>query len=198
MYNILICDDEKDIVNALKIYLHDENYRLFEAFDGAEALAVIEKNEIHLVLMDIMMPLFSVYITFFVPAAMGVYWIFKSLVGIVKQWILKKAMPLPEFTEEDYKAAEKELSGKNKNKHEKKERDPNAPRVRSLHHIDDEDYDEKGNYIEPPKEPEVKAEDTPVEAAPLKLDEDKKDRKKKKGETLETSAEKTESESNND
>ncbi len=56
MYNILICDDEKDIVNALKIYLHDENYRLFEAFDGAEALAVIEKNEIHLVLMDIMMP----------------------------------------------------------------------------------------------------------------------------------------------
>lgn len=56
MYNILICDDEKDIVNALKIYLHDENYRLFEAFDGGEALEVIEKNEIHLVLMDIMMP----------------------------------------------------------------------------------------------------------------------------------------------
>ena len=56
MYNILICDDEKDIVNALKIYLHDENYRLFEAFNGEEALEVLEKNEIHLVLMDIMMP----------------------------------------------------------------------------------------------------------------------------------------------
>lgn len=56
MYNILICDDERDIVNALKIYLHDENYRLFEAFDGKEALRVICENEIHLVLLDIMMP----------------------------------------------------------------------------------------------------------------------------------------------
>lgn len=56
MYNILICDDERDIVNALKIYLHDENYALFEAFDGEEALEVISKNEIHLVLLDIMMP----------------------------------------------------------------------------------------------------------------------------------------------
>lgn len=56
MYNILICDDEKDIVNALKIYLHDDNYMLFEAYDGAQALKVIQENEIHLVLMDIMMP----------------------------------------------------------------------------------------------------------------------------------------------
>lgn len=56
MYNILICDDEKDIVNALKIYLQDENYQLFEAFDGKQALRVIEENEIHLVLLDIMMP----------------------------------------------------------------------------------------------------------------------------------------------
>lgn len=56
MYNILICDDEKDIVNALKIYLYDPNYALFEAFDGKQALEVIEENEIHLVLMDIMMP----------------------------------------------------------------------------------------------------------------------------------------------
>lgn len=56
MYNILICDDEKDIVNALKIYLYDENYHLFEAYDGRQALKMIEENEIHLVLMDIMMP----------------------------------------------------------------------------------------------------------------------------------------------
>ena len=149
-------------------------------------------------IMDIGMPLFSVSIAFAVPAALGVYWVFKSIISTIQSVLLYKLMPLPKFTEEDYKAAEKELAGKNKNKHEKKERDPNAPRVRSLHHIDDEDYDEKGNYIEPPKEPEVKAEDTPVEAAPLKLDEDKKDRKKKKGETPETSAEETESESNND
>ncbi len=56
MYNILICDDEKDIVNALKIYLADDSYRLFEAYTGAEALKVIAREDIHLVLMDIMMP----------------------------------------------------------------------------------------------------------------------------------------------
>lgn len=56
MYNILICDDERDIVNALKIYLNDANYTLFEAFNGREALKVIEQKEIHLVLLDIMMP----------------------------------------------------------------------------------------------------------------------------------------------
>ncbi len=56
MYNILICDDERDIVNALKIYLTNENYTLFEAYDGIEALEIISSNDIHLVLMDIMMP----------------------------------------------------------------------------------------------------------------------------------------------
>lgn len=56
MYNILICDDEKDIVNALKIYLHDPDYELFEAYDGAQALQLLREKEIHLVLMDIMMP----------------------------------------------------------------------------------------------------------------------------------------------
>lgn len=56
MYNILICDDERDIVNALKIYLKDENYTLFEAFDGREALRAVEEHDIHLVLLDIMMP----------------------------------------------------------------------------------------------------------------------------------------------
>ncbi len=56
MYNILICDDEKDIVNALKIYLSDDNYTTFTAFNGKEALEVIRNNEIHLALMDIMMP----------------------------------------------------------------------------------------------------------------------------------------------
>ena len=56
MYNILICDDEKDIVSALKIYLTAEGYNTFCAYNGNEALKLIEENEIHLVLMDIMMP----------------------------------------------------------------------------------------------------------------------------------------------
>ena len=56
MPNILICDDEKDIVNALKIYLSDPDYTLYEAYNGQEALKVLQSNDIQLVLMDIMMP----------------------------------------------------------------------------------------------------------------------------------------------
>lgn len=56
MYRILVCDDEKDIVSALKIYLASEGYEVVEAFNGEEALRRIGEQEIHLVLMDIMMP----------------------------------------------------------------------------------------------------------------------------------------------
>ena len=56
MYNILVCDDEKDIVSALHIYLTSEGYKVFEAFNGQEAIDCIRNNEIQLVLMDIMMP----------------------------------------------------------------------------------------------------------------------------------------------
>ena len=57
MYNILICDDQPDIVNALKIYLTPEGYQLYEAFTGREALEIVKKKDIHLILMDIMMPI---------------------------------------------------------------------------------------------------------------------------------------------
>ena len=56
MYNILICDDQPDSVNALKIYLAPEGYNLFEAFTGKEALDIVQKNDIHLILLDVMMP----------------------------------------------------------------------------------------------------------------------------------------------
>ncbi|MDO4515703.1 MAG: response regulator transcription factor [Bacillota bacterium] len=56
MYNILVCDDERDIVSALTIYLTTSGYQVFPAYDGKEALAVMEKEDIHLVLLDIMMP----------------------------------------------------------------------------------------------------------------------------------------------
>ena len=56
MYNILICDDERDIVSALKIYLSNDEYELYEAYNGVEALDIIDNNEIHLILLDIMMP----------------------------------------------------------------------------------------------------------------------------------------------
>ncbi len=56
MYNILICDDDRDIINALKIFLSDSNYKLFEANNGKQAVEAVEREDIHLVLMDIMMP----------------------------------------------------------------------------------------------------------------------------------------------
>ncbi len=56
MYNILICDDEKDIVNALKIYLSDPNYIIYETYNGLEAVKAVRENDIHLILLDIMMP----------------------------------------------------------------------------------------------------------------------------------------------
>ncbi len=87
-------------------------------------------------IMDFMMPAFSVYIAFVVPAAIGVYWIFKSLIGVVKQIILHFTMPLPKFTEEDFKAAEKEMNVKP----EKAPKNKSGRVVRSLHHIDDEDF----------------------------------------------------------
>ena len=51
MANILICDDERDIVSALKIYLSGEGYDLFEAYTGREALEVVRRHPIHLILM---------------------------------------------------------------------------------------------------------------------------------------------------
>ncbi|MBQ8589548.1 MAG: response regulator transcription factor [Firmicutes bacterium] len=54
--NILVCDDDKEIVGAIEIYLKNEGYHVYKAYDGLEALDVVEKEEIHLVLMDIMMP----------------------------------------------------------------------------------------------------------------------------------------------
>ena len=56
MYNILICDDDADIRAALRLYLAPEGYGIFEAADGAEALALLARETIHLVLMDLMMP----------------------------------------------------------------------------------------------------------------------------------------------
>lgn len=55
-FNILVCDDEKDIVNAIAIYLKSEGYNVFTAYDGVEAMERLEENDIHLIIIDVMMP----------------------------------------------------------------------------------------------------------------------------------------------
>lgn len=56
MYNILVCDDDKEIVKAIDIYLSKEDYNVLKAYNGNEALNIIRNNEVHLVILDIMMP----------------------------------------------------------------------------------------------------------------------------------------------
>lgn len=54
--NILVCDDDKEILEAISIYLTNEGYKVYKAADGVEALKITEENDIHLIIMDIMMP----------------------------------------------------------------------------------------------------------------------------------------------
>jgi YidC/Oxa1 family membrane protein insertase len=92
--------------------------------------------------MDLMMPAMSLFIAFTFPAALGLYWIYNSLLGILRQFVLAKAMPLPTYTDEELKLLEKEAR-------ERARRNPaqyeDKVSSRSLHHIDDEDddFDEK-------------------------------------------------------
>ena len=56
MYNIIVCDDERDIVSALEIYLTAEGYHVLRAENGREALALVQREDAHLMLLDVMMP----------------------------------------------------------------------------------------------------------------------------------------------
>ena len=57
MYNVLVCDDDKEIVEAIEIYLKREGYNILKAYNGREALKIVKENDdIHLILLDIMMP----------------------------------------------------------------------------------------------------------------------------------------------
>ena len=56
MYNILVCDDDREIVEAIEIYLSQEGYRILKAYDGIEALNILEKEKINLLIIDVMMP----------------------------------------------------------------------------------------------------------------------------------------------
>lgn len=97
-------------------------------------------------MMDITMPLMSVWIAFVVPALVGVYWIFKSIISTLSRFILSRVMPYPTFTEEDYRAAEREYAGKAPKKQAPGQysygRDTKmvGGKPKSLFHMDDDDY----------------------------------------------------------
>ena len=56
MFNILVCDDDKEIVDAIDIYLSQEGYHILKAYEGLQAIEIMKKEEVHLILLDIMMP----------------------------------------------------------------------------------------------------------------------------------------------
>ena len=94
-------------------------------------------------MMEFYMPAVSTFFCFMVPGALGIYWVFRSIIMTLKQFIMSKIMPLPKFTEEDYREAERELNSKRPQRKRKnaEDLDPNRERPRSLHHIDDDDED---------------------------------------------------------
>lgn len=136
--------------------------------------------------MDWMMPLFSVYISFQVPAGLAIYWIYSSILGVVQQVLLKKMYPYPVFTDAEYKEAERIYNGKAAKKKPAAAADPNRPKPRSLHHIDDDDDDIPESVLNAPvstkygdedeisaDKPATKLNGVAVEPAPIKDNKDK-------------------------
>lgn len=121
------------------------------------------------------MPLLSVYIEFQMAAAIGVYWIFRQIIFTVEKVIISLAMPVPKFTEEDYKEAERQAGLSNKQKKKEAKANGSGKPIRSLHHIDDEEYlarhpeqrsdDDSGALTE-----KKEADESPIAKAPLKED----------------------------
>ena len=118
--------------------------------------------------MNIFMTGMTTFIAFTVPAAIGIYWLFNNLLGMLQQFILAKALPLPKFTEEDFKRAEKEYNGK-----AAKKENNYKTKVALSRPMDDDEYADLGDYVsvfDERPEPE-EAEPTgksAIEKAPLK------------------------------
>ena len=128
------------------------------------------QNDISMKIMNLSMPLLSVYISFTVPATIGIYWIFRSILAVLQQLALSKMFPIPKFSEEDYKAAEREANFKALSKNQQKKQ-----KVRSLHHIDDDDYEQPEQPVD--KKPQLK-DGVDKKNAPV-LKEDKPSREEK-------------------
>ena len=148
--------------------------------------------------MDYTMPLMSAYFAFVLPAAVGVYWIFKNIITFVKQVVLAQLMPMPVFTDADYKAAEKEMNAKAPKTGGNVKVGSSGKVVRSLHHIDDEDYEDtreaalaRKKALEEAEEKEKAEKETKkkLSSALMKDESDKKTPKKADNDKKDDSAE---------
>ncbi len=107
---------------------------------GYNAMGMQDKQDkFSIKMMDVLPLLMTVFIMFQVPAMIGVYWFFRSLISILKQYIMKTVMPVPKYTAEELKEMEKAQREREK---AQKEAMKQQPKFRSLHYIDEDDYDE--------------------------------------------------------
>ena len=119
--------------------------------------------------MNIFMTGMTTFIAFTVPAAIGIYWLFNNVLGMLQQFILAKALPLPKYSEEDVKRAEREIAGKAANKKET----VRQTRVALARPMDDDEYADLGDYVSVYDERATEEEPEPdgnsaIEKAPLK------------------------------
>ena len=117
-----------------------------------------EQTQMSMRMMDLMMPAMTLFFTFSFSAMMGLYWIYQSIITIIQTVILAKVMPVPKYTEEEIKALQKARKAQEKTQ--------NAiiktqPKYKSLHYIDEDDYDQL---------PEVKNNSKKVDAKPVGTD----------------------------
>ena len=95
--------------------------------------------QMSLKMMDLVMPLMTLFIAFGFSAMLGLYWIYQSILGVIQSLILHKLMPIPKYTEEELKAMRKAKKAEEK---AQKNAIKSQPKYKSLHYIDEDDYDE--------------------------------------------------------
>ena len=136
------------------------------------------------IIMDLMMPLMSLYFAFRLPALLGIYWIYQSVLGVAQQWILSRALPLPKYTEEEIRTilkAEKERANANRAAMRQNNYD-----ARSLHHIDDDDDEDivvptiRSRFDDDDEDTAPKAAPAPAPAKKPAASNHKRQQKKKK------------------
>lgn len=145
---------------------------LMRKISGNVQPATDAQNAMSMRMMDLIFPLMSLFLAFSLPAMMGLYWIYQSLLGLLQQFILSKAMPLPKYSAEDLKEierAEKERAKMQRIALQEK------PRYKSLHYIDEDDYEELPELKTENPAPAPKAKG--VEQAPIKSEGDRPQKK---------------------
>ena len=127
-----------------------------------------DQTQMSMRMMDITMPLLTLWMAFSFSGMLGLYWVYQSLLGILQSFILMKLMPLPKFTEEEIKEMQKAEKARQKAERSAAKA---QPKYKSLHYIDDDDYDELPEIKAGGKKPaDLSGQDAPV----LKDDSDRR------------------------